>query len=105
MSAEFTESRIYDGAIFYCPAGHSQVFAERRDLEAELAAVRSELHERDEAYARVSKLREASLAENRRLRQRAKAGLCLLCNRHFTNMERHNRSKHSERKADAEAPN
>lgn len=103
----FYEMRKEDGRKFYCPAGHEQYFSES-DLDKarrERDRLKQMLAQKDDAIADeinrrqdVEKTLAATRGQVTKLRNRAKAGLCTVpgCNRHFTNLERHMASKHSE---------
>lgn len=90
---------------FYCPYGHQQHFAqgksEAEKLQDQLDRERRARQriEQDRAYqvdAREAAERRASAYKGQvtRLRNRAKAGICPCCNRHFSQLERHMASKH-----------
>lgn len=91
------------GARFYCPNGHhirySKTEADRlRDKLAQEEQWRKSAqarltHERDQ---RMAAERSASAYKGRvtRLKNRAAAGVCPCCNRHFENVERHMNTKH-----------
>jgi regulator of replication initiation timing len=98
--------------VFFCPYGHGQHYAspetiareERLRLERDLLAQR--IAEKDDEIADERKSKEA--AERRaaaargqvtRLKNRAQAGLCSCCNRHFDNLQRHMASKHPQEAA------
>jgi hypothetical protein len=91
------------GMTFYCPLGHGQVYTvtEVQRLKDKLAQEarqreRAEtvlIHERDQRQAAE---RSASAYKGRvtRLKNRAAAGVCPCCTRHFENLERHMTAKH-----------
>lgn len=85
------------GDNWYCPNGHSIVFTKTREAA---------LTERNEALAdEAERLRRDNLRlsddlmtnakEMRRIKRRIKAGVCTDCHRHFENLERHQKTKHS----------
>ena len=89
-----------EGGYWRCPNGHSRGYSEgsiRKELEkekkrrkwAEENAQRAR-EEADEAERR----RKAQKAATTRLRNRAKAGICPCCNRHFKQLEAHMANKH-----------
>jgi hypothetical protein len=96
FTADFDKRRRDDGANFYCPRGHSQSFGDTTiaKLERQLAAeqkraanLRDDLQV--EAAAHVQTKRKLT-----RVIDRAHAGLCPKCNRHFVALERHMATKH-----------
>lgn len=86
---------------FYCPNGHSQSYTESRAqiLERELSAAKraTEVANNEAAQARV----RADNAEGREAAAvkklaRTKNGVCPCCNRSFTALQRHIKTKHPE---------
>lgn len=99
LPQELTVERQGDGQSFYCPNGHSQSYTttdavrlrEERRKNARLVA------ELDQTNSRIDRLNNDVLdgaKEIRRMKRRAKAGLCQFCRRHFVNVERHVESRH-----------
>lgn len=92
-----------DGIDVFCPLGHVWVISDtetkklRRKLAAEEAA-RADEERRRRAAQELLRAEERSHIATRghltRARNRAKAGLCPCCNRHFENVERHVKSQH-----------
>lgn len=92
-----------EGKTFYCPLGHGQHYTTtdvqrlkdkldretrwRKDAEAGL------VHERDQRQAAERSAR-AYKGRVTRLKNRAAAGVCPCCTRHFENLERHMTAKH-----------
>ncbi|WP_341896421.1 hypothetical protein [Sphingobium sp. YR657] len=90
---------------FHCPYGHKQHFvagkseAEKLREQLDEERRRRQRVEQDRAYhieARESAERSARAFKGQvtRLRNRAKAGVCPCCNRHFSQLERHMASQH-----------
>jgi predicted RNA-binding Zn-ribbon protein involved in translation (DUF1610 family) len=90
---------------FYCPFGHSMSYShgpsESEKLRQERDRLRQRLAEKDDEITRQREQREA--AERRvsaargqitKLKNRAAAGVCPCCTRHFVNLERHMATKH-----------
>lgn len=88
--------RKRDKKLFYCPNGHSQLFSqseadvlrlERDRLKQEAARLQDEL---------AAEKRRADEAEKRHIsvKRRAVAALCPCCNRSFSNVARHMKTKH-----------
>lgn len=108
ITEEYEERRREDGHNFYCPNGHANAWNSQRQREldeAKKAAAR--LQERLDAERGWSAQLESDLHTERkshattkgqltRAKKRASAGVCLHCNRHFENVERHMKSKHTE---------
>jgi len=94
-----------NGGQFYCPNGHSLVYAEtevqklRKRLDQALTR-ENEQRQRAEAE-RESAQREMRRAdklakEAARQKKRASAGVCSCCNRTFANLARHMATKHKD---------
>lgn len=90
------QSRREDKKDFYCPNGHvasyreseaDRLRRERDSLKQQIARVEDEKREQIDRALRAEK-------ETKRLRKRAAAGVCPCCNRTFTNMARHMKTKH-----------
>lgn len=89
---------LEEGGFWTCPNGHRRGYREGR--KAREAVVR----ERDRLKQQVAQLNDAIAAANRktekvakeasRLKKRSKAGVCLCCNRTFSNMAAHMKTKH-----------
>ena len=85
-----------------CPHGHEWHYKSQRQIDEE-AEVRRErdrlkqmLAQKDDEIGQAVRQVRAARGQVTRLRNRAKAGMCPCCNRHFVNLERHMASKHSE---------
>lgn len=93
-------------STFFCPNGHSQHFSgetEEEKLRRERNLLAQRIAQKDDEIASQRRMREeaersasAFRGQVTRLRNRAKAGLCPCCNRHFTNLERHIKGQHPE---------
>lgn len=95
-----------DGGYHHCSNGHSQGWSkqasESEKTRLERDRLKQQLAQKDDEIAtqrvaREAAQRQAAAARGQvtRLRNRANAGLCPCCNRHFTNLERHMASKHA----------
>ena len=88
------------GNTFYCPSGHPQVYSE--NTEKKLRRVEGLLRE-EYAYSdtlrkqRDGALRQVSAHKGvaTRMKKRVHAGVCIECHRHFENLERHMKTKHT----------
>ena len=103
LPKSFIENRRKDQNSFWCPNGHSQCFSESLadQLRRERDRLKQQIAQKDDEIARQRNLRDeadrkaaAARGQVTKLKNRAKAGLCPCCNRHFTNLERHMASKH-----------
>lgn len=97
------QARREDKREFFCPNGHRQLFAksEADKLRQERDLLKQQIAQKDDE---IKWQREKRQAEERRvsaargqitkLKKRAKAGVCPCCNRTFTNMALHMKTKH-----------
>lgn len=97
VPATWMETKSNDHSYFSCPNGHRQHFPQESDEEK--LRRRAERAEQNLAYeqdrAEGAERREsAQKGVVTKLRKRFSAGVCGCCNRHFTNLERHMKSKH-----------
>lgn len=103
------ELSIYNVALqragevnIYCPYGHKWHYKPRKqiDEEAETRRERDQLRQRiaqkDDEIAEANRRVSAAEGQVTRLRNRANAGLCPCCNRHFDNLQRHMATKHKD---------
>lgn len=95
--------RRADGAPFFCPSGHSNVYREtethrlNKALVAERAAKeRAEARAAGEARLREQAERRASAARGviTRVKNRVGRGVCPCCRRSFENLQRHMAGQH-----------
>jgi len=103
IPADFKQRRRADGATFYCPSGHANVYrdsdvdrmrkkadaAERRAARAEAQAT----HAREQGET-AERRRRATAGHLTRLKNRVRKGVCPFCNRHFANLQRHIDGQH-----------
>lgn len=97
MIAEWVELRRNDHELWYCPNGHSQQYS----AESKEEKLR---RERDRLRQNAAYLEDQITAAERstrfykgqitKLKKRAGAGVCLGCNRTFSNLARHMTTKH-----------
>ena len=109
---------LYDAArrsnniTFYCPYGHPQVFRQgdseadilrrERDRALQKIAERDDaLRQKDQELATANQRADEFFGKAKKLRNRAKAGLCPCCHRTFRQMALHMKSQHPEFKAEA----
>lgn len=91
----FFNERKKTGKGWFCPNGHSRVFK-----ESEVEVMRRERDRAVQEKARLEEELKSKDQEMSRLKNRAVAGVCQCCNRTFTNMSRHMKTKHPEMLAD-----
>ena len=87
---------------WYCPNGHPRVFRasasdklrqERDRLKQDAARLEESIrYQRDRAEA-AERRASAARGQVTKLRNRASAGVCPCCTRHFTQLERHMKTK------------
>lgn len=95
VPAVFKSKRISDKAIFYCPSGHSMAYAGESD-EDKAARLANELAASKRNAQSAWEQSEKLAAANRKLRRRAKNGVCPCCKRTFKELAAHMASKHPE---------
>ena len=92
---------------FYCPKGHEQHYSsdandidkmrrERDRLKQDTARLLDEARRAREDAEAHKRSAAAFKGAATRMKNRAKAGVCPCCNRHFVNLERHMKSQHSD---------
>lgn len=102
-----TAKQMCESLTWYCPAGHPQVFLsgeseatklrrERDRLRQQMARLEDEKKTASDVAAAALRSAAAYKGAATRMKNRAKAGVCPCCNRHFVNLERHMRSQHSD---------
>ncbi|RPH74025.1 hypothetical protein EHM76_04300 [bacterium] len=110
--ALYVAAKNSEKIIFYCPYGHEAHFAagetEEDKLRRERDLLKQQMAERDDKIHRLIKVANDAdamvrkvKAEKAKLTKRVSAGVCVCCNRTFSNMQRHMRTKHPEFKAEA----
>ena len=112
MPHGYLKHRRDDKRDFFCPNGHKMAYAESTEdaLRRERDRLKQQLAQKDDEITAQRGMREAAerqaaaaRGQVTRLRNRGKAGLCPCCNRHFTNLERHMATKHTDEKANVVA--
>lgn len=84
-----------EGGFWHCPNGHSRGWKEGAENQ-EIDKMR---RARDRAVQEQARLAEEISSKEREIKcikKRASAGTCQCCNRTFTNMARHMKTKHPE---------
>lgn len=118
MTHDFYNRRQEDGATFYCPNGHGQIYTRRKKLEEQLEKLKSELHEakvdvaywnreaEEQALAAIDAKRKAAAAKGQltKVKKRIGNGVCPCCNRQFMNLTRHMATQHPGYKDEAPEP-
>lgn len=83
---------------FYCPNGHARYYPGKSELETareQLENAQCELGKERSRRRAAEKDLDGALATITKLNKRAMAGVCPHCHRHFANVERHMKSKHT----------
>lgn len=94
--------RHRDGGNWFCPNGHSLSYTETEvdKLRKQLNIANSDAsffrQQRDGALDQLSD----KTKKLRNIKRRIYAGVCPECKRHFVNLERHMKTKHSRRKVE-----
>lgn len=87
---EWRERRKHDHQMMHCPNGHQQYFPAETDLEKE--------RKKSQMLANQVRMEREQREKAERQLKRIQKGTCPKCNRHFSNVERHMKSKHKETK-------
>lgn len=100
----FMRNRRDDHNNFYCPNGHIQYYPAKTAAEIareEIVTLKARIHDETERARRARQdaehfeaSRNAYKGQVTKLKNRAAAGVCPCCNRHFTALERHMATKH-----------
>ena len=88
-----------EGGFHHCPAGHRQGWSkdgsENEKLRRERDLLQQQIARKDDEIRETNERLGKERRKAARLAKRAEAGLCSCCNRHFENLKRHMKSKHS----------
>lgn len=98
MPTPMYDRQYQNGGFHHCPNGHSQGWnkdgCENARLRRERDSVKQQMarleDEKREQIARAVRAEQ----ENSKLKQRARGGACPCCQRSFTNVARHMKTKH-----------
>ena len=99
LPEKFKEERRKDHEYFYCPNGHSNYYPQQSDaekLKRQLDATRDDLASTRTQLATARSSASALKGQVTKLKNRAKAGMCIHCRRTFTNYADHMRTEHGE---------
>ena len=99
MTMDFKDARQRNKDTFYCPAGHPQHYLGKSDKELRREAEARARAAEDQALAakqELARVKREAKAEQTRLAQRARGGVCPCCNRSFVQLARHMKTKHPE---------
>lgn len=96
------DARRHDGKSFYCPNGHCLSYeGDRKRLERDLEKAQQREHEANQRRLAERELREhterqlsAQKGATTKARKRHAAGLCPVCNRSFSSLREHIKTKH-----------
>lgn len=97
VPADFKRNRRKDHQVFYCPNGHNQFYPQETEAEKLQKELKRERQRTLAAQNQARMEREQREKAERKLR-RVDKGTCPKCNRHFTDVERHMKSKHADKK-------
>jgi hypothetical protein len=106
LESSYQWERRQDRRNFYCPNGHSQHYTAKSEAEllkeaqAEIARQKRIAANKDEDLRseRASHANtKGQLTRTRKKVERVEKGVCPHCTRHFTNVERHVKTKHPEK--------
>jgi hypothetical protein len=93
-----TMKQLGNAGTFYCPAGHTQCFPLGETEEAKLRRERDRLQqriaERDDRISDLEKSNAATRGVVTRIKNRISNGVCPCCNRTFSNLASHIKTKH-----------
>ena len=97
MPQQVNERLRTKGGTFYCPNGHSQVYTEPdiEVLKRKLRAAESRATNLEYSLNGALDNLASKKKELRSVKKRVNAGTCIHCRRHFVNLERHMKTKHS----------
>jgi len=93
---EWRAEKQRTGNGWYCPNGHSRAYRES-DAEKAQKALEEERRRHAQTLARLNEAQETerkALAEIKRAKKRASAGVCPCCSRTFQQLTRHMKAKH-----------
>lgn len=99
MPADMERNRRRDHQVFYCINGHGQHWSGKSDLEqlqAQLAEKERLLAVERERASTNYAAREKAERKLRKIERRTSAGVCPCCNRSFSALTRHMKTKHPE---------
>lgn len=87
-----------DKKPFYCPNNHRLTYgdSEIEIAQREAARLKQQLAERDDTIHAERERAARAERETLRVKKRINAGVCTCCNRTFTNLARHMKTKHSD---------
>ena len=97
ITKELEARRRDDGATVYCPNGHTITFSD--SIRARNRRLKIKLTEARERSVQLENDLMDAAKEAKRLKRRAKAGVCSECHRTFQNVAKHMKSKHEEAKS------
>ena len=104
IAEDYEKRRREDGATWYCPNGHTVTYnGTRQQLEKKLAQAEDRL-KAEQGWAAVlsgkleteRKGHAATKGQLTKTRNRVAKGLCMVCRRHFMNVQRHMETQHTD---------
>jgi DNA-binding XRE family transcriptional regulator len=97
MTRDFRDRRINDRDWFYCPKGHAQHYTgktEEQKLREQLEKAQLDAAQESIKASSYKQQRDEVARTYCRMRTRVKNGVCPCCNRTFTKLLAHMRTKH-----------
>lgn len=97
LPLDLQNQRRKDHLHFYCPNGHPQYFPtdnEVEKLKKQLASQKEEIKYYQQRAENVENSLRATKGQVTKLKKRIANGVCPCCSRHFTNLQRHMKTKH-----------
>lgn len=90
------EERRRVGGEFHCPNGHTRIFRETQNerLQRELTVAKCDALAKQHELDNATRLLDSA---NRKI-ERVKKGVCPCCKRSFSNLRRHMKSKHPDKR-------
>ncbi len=108
MESQLNERRHSDGKLFYCPNGHDQLYREtdavklrkaNEEIERQKQKIVKE-QERTQFWQqekrKADKATSAYKGQVTKIKRRVNAGVCPCCNRTFSNLAAHIKTKHKD---------
>lgn len=98
----FHADRVKDKRWFYCPNGHQMHYkgeTEADGVRRERDRLKQQLAEKDDQISAVYVEKQKVEQELRAVKKRAQNGVCPCCNRSFSALARHMKTKHPNFKA------
>lgn len=106
MDADFIRQRRNDHKYFFCPRGHEQYYSGKSNseklqdqinsLERQKLNLHSVIDDKNHEIQQLGYSIRAQKAAKTKILNRVKNGICPCCNRTFSNLQNHFKTKHPE---------